>query len=94
MTKPSSLLASFAQQFLVSEKLISGESPSMSPDCKGAAWRDNRFGEASPPLRVRRLPGKEDELSCIAPLDPALQDGRSALRQHFVRREQAGHLCY
>jgi len=35
-------------------------------------------------------PGKEDKHSCIAPLDPALKDGRSALRQHFVRGEQAG----
>ena len=35
-------------------------------------------------------PGKEDKHSCIAPLDPALKDGGSALRQHFVRGEQAG----
>ncbi len=35
-------------------------------------------------------PGKEDRHSCIAPLDPALKDGRSALRQHFVRGERAG----
>jgi hypothetical protein len=38
-------------------------------------------------------PGKEDKHSCIAPLDPALKDGRSALRQHFVRGEQAGQNC-
>ncbi len=39
---------------------------------------------------VLRSDCKEDEHSCIAPLDPALKDGRSALRQHFVRGERAG----
>jgi hypothetical protein len=66
----------------------------MSPDRKGVDRRDDWFGEASPLLKVRRLPGKEDKLSCITPLDPALQDWRSALRQHFVRREQAGKPAY
>jgi hypothetical protein len=45
--------------------------------------------EASPPFRAG-LPGKEDEHSCIAPLDPALMDGGSALRQHCVSGERAG----
>ncbi len=45
--------------------------------------------EASPPFRAG-LPGKEKGHFCIAPLDPALKDGRSALRQHFVRGEHAG----
>jgi len=35
-------------------------------------------------------PGKEEKHFCIAPLDPALKDGRSALWQHFVRGEHAG----
>jgi hypothetical protein len=39
-------------------------------------------------------PGKEDKHSCIASLDPALKDGRSALRQHFVRGEQAGQAIF
>ena len=43
--------------------------------------------EASSPWR---LPGKEEKHFRIAPLDPVLKDGRSASRQHFVRREQAG----
>ena len=54
--------------------------------------------EASPPVRVGVLPygsasqpGKEKGHSCIAPLDPALPGGGSALRQHFVRGEHAGH---
>jgi hypothetical protein len=35
-------------------------------------------------------PGKEDKHFCIAPLDPALKDGGSALRHHFVRGERTG----
>jgi hypothetical protein len=39
--------------------------------------------EASPP-------GKENKHFHIAPLDPVLKDGASALRQHFVRGERPG----
>jgi hypothetical protein len=39
--------------------------------------------EASPP-------GKENKHFHIAPLDPVLKDGGSALRQHFVRGERPG----
>ena len=39
--------------------------------------------EASPP-------GKENKHFHIAPLDPVLKDGGSALRQHFVHGERAG----
>jgi hypothetical protein len=53
--------------------------------------------EASPPFRAEVLPrgsasrpGKEKGHSCIAPLDPALPGGGSALRQHFVRGGHAG----
>jgi hypothetical protein len=35
-------------------------------------------------------PGKESGHFCIAPLDPALPGGGSALRQHFVRGKHAG----
>jgi hypothetical protein len=35
-------------------------------------------------------PSKENKHFHIAPLDPVLKDGRSALRQHFVRGERAG----
>jgi hypothetical protein len=35
-------------------------------------------------------PGKENKHFHMAPLDPVLKDGRSALRQHFVRGERAG----
>ena len=38
-------------------------------------------------------PGKENKHFHIAPLDPVLKDGRSALRQHFVRGERAGQPC-
>ncbi len=56
--------------------------------------------EASPPCRAGVLPygsasqpGKENNKHFhIAPLDPVLKDGRSALRQHFVRGERAGQL--
>ena len=48
--------------------------------------------EASPCFRTGVLPygsasqpGKEEKQFIIAPLDPALPDGGSALRQHFVR---------
>ena len=51
--------------------------------------------EASPcagvlPYGSASQPGKEEKQFIIAPLDPALPDGGSALRQHFVRGEQAG----
>jgi hypothetical protein len=54
--------------------------------------------EASPPFRAGVLPcgrasrpGEEDNKHFhIAPLDPLLKDGRSVLRQHFVRGERAG----
>jgi hypothetical protein len=53
--------------------------------------------EASPPSRAAVLPsgsashpGKEDGHFGIAPLDPALKDWGSALRQHYVSGERAG----